>query len=324
MKFHPPKKPPLLIQLEIVIPRLSKQNPHYPFLYEQLGTYKAGFVGERSLLYHLHFTSIDIGYHLPGVRIYGDKYYFQIDHLIFTPYVAFLIEVKHIKEKIRINSSGQLIRALTNKEEVFANPYKQAEIQKQQLLYFMAKHHLPSIPIHPLVVFSHPKALLAFDHQMQDIIPLQQLSFRIRELMKEYTVTLIEASELNRLNKLLKRKDQPQDQLIIDQYQIDRGDILNGVWCPACKDVLMERKHGYWFCQKCRQKNRDAHLDTLLEHAVLFGPTITNNEARLFLGLDSADTVYRLLKKANTDQIGTKKGRIYNLKQMLESANFRG
>ncbi|GAA0472176.1 hypothetical protein GCM10008935_30160 [Alkalibacillus silvisoli] len=57
MVLLPHEKPPTLVQLEVIVPRLTSNSPVFKSLQEQYWRDKSGFEGERSIHYYFNFLS---------------------------------------------------------------------------------------------------------------------------------------------------------------------------------------------------------------------------------------------------------------------------
>lgn len=89
--------------------------------------------------------------------------------------------------------------------------------------------------------------------------------------------------------------------------------IWNGVICPQCNYLPMERKYGHWCCHNCSYKSKNTHVSAFKDYALLIGPTITNREAREFLQISSDALATRLLQSMNFSFKGSNRFRVYTL-----------
>lgn len=92
-----------------------------------------------------------------------------------------------------------------------------------------------------------------------------------------------------------------------------KDELLKGVFCKNCNHLPIMRVHGTWFCPKCLNKDKYAHLKALNDYFLLIGLMITNRELRDFLIIDSPTTAARILQSMKLSYTGTNKQRIYNL-----------
>ncbi|WP_117149361.1 nuclease-related domain-containing protein [Paraliobacillus zengyii] len=282
------------------------------------GKYASGFYGESSLAYPFQLLQLKYAFILYDLRLPCVSDYFQIDALLLTPRLGIIIEAKNFKGEITLNQSDQLIRTLGGEKSSYKNPLHQAAIQKRHLERYIMRNGFHSIPIHTLVSFTHPNVILQFNQREPDIVDNHHLSLRIDELLHQYQVNYYTKEQLKKLANKLKNNHTPKTYNVIEKYQINRSNIRNGVWCPVCKKVIMNRAHGYWICPACKVKNREAHIQALKEYALLFGSTINNRQAKAFLQLKSSHVVKRLLANMKLSYVGKTKGIVYSLLSLLD------
>ncbi|WP_162880694.1 nuclease-related domain-containing protein [Paraliobacillus sediminis] len=322
MIIRPPEKTPLLKQLEVLLPRIDRSNPNFEKLDNLLGRETAGYFGETSLHYYFSLTDSEEALLLYGLRLQGKDNAFQIDALLLTGSVCFIVEAKNLKGTISFNQNDQMIRTLDQITETFPNPEIQAAVQRWQLSDFLAKHGFPAIPIHPVVTFTHPRVILQSDQKYDDILTNERLPSRINAIKSAHAKVVYQKQQLYKLAHFLNEKHQANHYFVIQRYQIAYHHIRRGVWCPSCqfngKRIIMHRIKRYWYCPACREKNNTAHIQALCEYALLFGTSITNKQARLFLGIESNSTAKRILINIGLETSGETKGRIYYLDKLLE------
>lgn len=319
MITKPLKKTSELKQLEVLIPRLSQRDPSFQLLDSLYGKYASGFYGEASLAYPFQLLDLKRALILYDLRLPWLNDYFQIDALVLTPTIGIIIEAKNFKGEITLNQSDQMIRTINGEKNSYKSPLHQAAIQKRHLERYIARQGFSSLPLHTLVSFTHPNVILQFNQREPDIVDNHHLPVRIEELMQQNQVNCYTREKLKRLATMLKDNHTPKTYLVIEKYQINRRRIRDGVWCPYCSNkIIMNRAHGDWICPACKEKNKDAHVHALKEYALLFGPTITNQQARDFLQIKSSHVVKRLLANMKLAFVGKTKGIVYSLQSLLD------
>lgn len=311
IQFH--EKTIVLQQLQALLPRYAQRDKTYEQLLSIYKRENAGDMGESSLTYYLRLADINDAFVIYGIRLREPNGYFQIDVLVLTPKVCFVIEVKNITGNITINESGQMIRSDKGSSDTFPHPMIQANIQARHLEFFLKQLNHRALPIHPMVVFTHPNVILDGKFTNDDILVSQQLLDRIHQVYHSYHQIIEKPSRLKVLAQQLKSKHEPRKADIIDKYEINRNMVRNGVWCPSCKKTIMNRYYGYWYCPTCEHKDRVAHIKALREYVLLFGDTITAKQAAEFLGIDSVHIARRLLLKTGAKILGNKKSATYHL-----------
>ncbi|WP_157967380.1 nuclease-related domain-containing protein [Paraliobacillus zengyii] len=247
-----------------------------------------------------------------------DAGYFKLNALIITPYVIYLIVVVHVKNELNFNTIGKFTYLNNGEKITVPNPLHDANTQIAHLHQFLEQHGLPPIPLHPIVTFTHPKVILNFDSNFDDMVQSKFLLQRITMLRSIYQKRFYQIDQLEHLANQLKNQHRQQNYNVIKKYQIPAHDIRNGVWCRKCKQEMMQRKQGYWKCTSCHSRSNSAHIKTLHEYALLYRPLITNKEARHFLQVDSATVVTRLLDRLDIKQSGYAKTSSYHLDTLIK------
>lgn len=302
-------------QLEVLVRRYSGNDRTFDQLNSDFGKEEAGFYGERQLDYYLHLSDLNEVYSLAGLRLKWDRHYFQIDRLLLGASVCFAIEVKHLKGKLFFNEKEQLIQQLHDHDFIYDNPYTQVKLQAKQLRHVFDQAGYSDLPIHPLVVFTHKNATLNFG-DTPDILALQQLTFRIDELLKRYP-PIRGKSDVRKLAQILKNQHTVKRENVLRRYHIDLSKVRRGVFCPGCERGIMNRVHGTWLCRSCKRKDCHAHVSALTDYRTLFGGLITNKQARWFLGVESRNTIYRLFTDLGLPAIGNNRATRYDLSKLL-------
>ncbi|WP_194287392.1 nuclease-related domain-containing protein [Gracilibacillus oryzae] len=310
MILKPPAKTPHLSYLEALQDRILHPDPD---LSEAYGRELAGFLGESSLPYYIDLTSLPSHYDLYGLRLKHQENFFQIDSLLLFRNFLLILEAKHLKGKLLVNDADQLVQMKdSDQENVYDHPLLQAELQKQQLTSLLKQLGYPPIPIHTLASFTHKKAHLTFKHQ--DMIPSQQIPFRLKQISGQYRDSVMSMDQLLGLGKQLISLHRERKYEYVKDYRT----IRRGVFCGKCKAVVMKRIYGSWICPKCREKDPLAHIPALIDFYYLFGSKVNNKSARWFLNVDSVYTSYRILNSLNLPASGKTKFRTYDLSSLIE------
>jgi hypothetical protein len=103
----------------------------------------------------------------------------------------------------------------------------------------------------------------------------------------------------------------PPTKYLLQNFGIQKSELLTGIHCPACKKLSLIRKKQQWYCPSCHTFSKDAHIDALKDYFFLWDSKITNKQFREFTHLKSADTAKRLLLSSNLNYLGTNKVRYY-------------
>lgn len=318
------RKPPLSIQkLQVMLRRLPKNHPKIQQLQEEYSRATIGYRGEQALDYHLTFIEEFEHLILHNIRLLNSqKYYFQIDTLILTPYFILNLETKNISGTLFFDQDfHQLIRTLDEKEEAFPDPILQIQRQESQLKSWLAKNKVPQIPITSKVVISNPLSIIKTQSHYakvvkEKVIHLALIWNEIEKLHSKYSVEIIPMKDLKKIARQLVKCHIPYNPNYFNKYQIKQSDILTGVHCPNCNHLPMVRMKGIWFCGNCKTNSLDAHINSIYDYSLLYGPMITNKQLRQFLNLRSISISNKLLNSLNCKKIGERKGRYYQLPEL--------
>ncbi|SHN26578.1 nuclease-related domain-containing protein [Gracilibacillus kekensis] len=275
----------------------------------------SGYLGEKSLPYYVDLTNTTSHYDLYSLRLKPHHHYFQIDGLFLFPTFFLITEVKHLKGKLFINESNQLIQIKDQVEKVYQHPLTQANLQKTQLQPLLTTLGYPDIPVHPVAIFTHDQAQLSFHHP--DMIPVQQFPYLLQKLVSNYNERIYGMDQLSQLSKELVTLHQERSLTFLEPKREVLSNIRRGVFCPNCKPKVMRWTHGTWTCSMCGHRDKNAHIDALCDFIYLFGYYINNKQAKWFLLVDSPFSTSRILGKLRVETIGGTKFRVYNLKSLL-------
>ncbi len=122
------------------------------------------------------------------------------------------------------------------------------------------------------------------------------LRVTIETLHNNHTKEYLSTKDLKKLKNLLIKRHTLHDPDLLSQLQITKDELLTGVHCPHCFTIPMERIHGKWICLACKTVSKDAHLNALRDYYLLIQPTITNQQLRNYLHIDSRKTASYLLQ----------------------------
>lgn len=316
MIAKPRTKPISLLKLEALLKRLPEVHPKYSLIKSDYAKQKAGYLGEKFLEYPLSC--------LPGkdylifndLRLLNGKHFFQMDVLLLTPFFISILEVKNISGSIFFNSLfKQIIRTIEGKEEGFADPVAQVKRQAEHLRDWLERYGFPALPVVPLVVIANERTVIKFDPRDKItpnfVIPSSDIISNMRFYDKKFTSPFLTPRQVKKLYSRLIADHTPVEMDIIQRYALQKTDLIKGVQCPGCLSFPMNRVHGNWKCLRCSHVSQDAHNQALKDYALLIKTSITNKEARDFLGSISSDTAKRILQQTCKVSEGNNKGKLY-------------
>jgi ribosomal protein L37AE/L43A len=304
-------------KLEALLRRLPTNHGKRMLIEDDYRKYMMGIKGEESLDYFLQFLDQKMFNIFQDLRIEGEYGAFQIDFLLLTYKFMLIIESKYYAGEITIEENyNQLIKKYKDKIEYYSDPIKQVLHQKFQLKKWLEanKFHVP--PIETLVTFTNPnsiiKTIATSPIYKNNIIRPNSLIEKIEQIGQCYTKDVL-SQNIKRLNKSLLKAHSPLNENVLEKYSIEKKEILDGVQCPKCQNMSMQRRQGIWECTLCNAKSKEAHIKAIEDYSLLISNKFTNKDIKGFLHLDSIFITSRLLKKLNISYEGEKKARIYHL-----------
>ncbi|WP_338752980.1 nuclease-related domain-containing protein [Bacillus sp. FJAT-52991] len=310
------KVPMKILKLEALLRRLPSEHPKRLQIEEELAISKAGFRGEQAIDYYFSFVPKENHLIFNDLRLpMGDRF-FQIDSLLLTPSYILIIELKNIAGTIWFDETfRQMIRVQDGKEERFPNPILQTARQKLQLQEWLAKNKYQKIPIHTVTVFTNNKSIIKTSssnpHIMQQVIQAEQFPIFLEKMNEPKILT---NKDLQNLSALFITNHVPTDIDVLQNFQIEKSELMTGIQCPQCSAIPMIRHLRKWQCPICLQFSHDAHLTSVEDYALLFHPTITNQQLRHFLNISCNQLAYYLLRSMNLSNSGQTKGTVWHIK----------
>ncbi|MEH7384189.1 nuclease-related domain-containing protein [Bacillus sp. JJ1521] len=307
-----------ILILVALIRRLAQDHPKIPEIQFELAKRKKGYRGELSLNYYLDLIDKSEFLILHDIRLQDGKTFFQIDTLMITPHFYLILEVKNIAGTLYFeDESNQMIRTLNNEEEGMSNPILQAKRHSRQLTNWLQQRKLPTLPIENLVIVSDPKTIIKASRSsiFTKVMHSANLPFTFEKIQKRHTKETLTMKEMRKIAATIEKHHTPKQPDFLTKFAIQKEEIRKGVHCPECFTLPIERKRGYWFCESCCSKSKNAFIQSLQDYMLLIKPTITNEELRDFLQISSGKLAFQLLKSMNPEFEGENKSRIYHIPQ---------
>lgn len=295
--------PQSLRYLQALLPRLSPRHQHYEDLQIEAAIRQKGFNGEKKLDYHLQMLGEDYKIMNDTTLSYHGST-FQIDSLIISQHAIFIIDSKSIDGVITFNTNlQQLTQHHQGVEKSFKYPITQLESIKFLFMKWLEARGLTGFPIFYFVSIADTSSILRVIGDEEHIRKLVTYAEGIPHniLRKNEQVTNISPS-----NKILQEKIRTavwreKEDLFIDlaqKYKIQGHEIAPGVVCVKCYQLHTIFKHGFWSCEKCGYKCKNAYRHGFRDYFLLFGNGISNKETRWFLGVNNRSTATRILQRS--------------------------
>lgn len=210
----------------------------------------------------------------------------------------------------------QFIQINKEKEIGYSYPIAQAERHQEYLKKLMSDHKFPQVPIDHLVVISNNYASYVITgkntHKVKPRVGKADVfNNKMKYFENLYSNPILTSKDLRKLSRMLVKMNTVPTDYILNKYEINKADLVTGVFGPACKHVPLIRKKQKWYCSKCDEYSTDAHLQALMDYFLLIDTKITNQQFREFAHLDSPYIAKRILQSVNLNFSGTNKVRTY-------------
>lgn len=319
-----PRLIPLIVHFgHALIPRLNASHHKIPLIEKDIRIFMSGYRGEVTTDFHTQFLDDKNHSIFCGLRLPNGHHHFQIDTAILSRKYLLLLETK--------NNSGALH---IDQEQFYGkkgykHPIIQVNERREQIYAWLESHRLPIVPVIPLVVLSHPSALIKSTDSaiLKQLCKADNLKSKIMQLTSGYTKDIITNREIKKIAKYLVKDHTPHYPNLERTYGISPTELSLGIRCPACFTYKMIRKDRVFVCPHCFTHSKNAYQDALLDYFLLEKATITNREFRAFIGVNSVKTANKMLSLLNLPCSGEKKGRVYHRPEdflsLLEERYFR-
>ncbi|MEL3972523.1 nuclease-related domain-containing protein [Rossellomorea oryzaecorticis] len=315
--------PRVILKLQALLRRLPLNHPKIQVIVDELNRRSAGHKGEEALDYPLSLLDPKKYLIFHGLRLQINNNFFQIDTLVISKHFILLTEVKNLAGSIYFDPVfSQLIQMKDDQKIAFPDPQIQLQRQEMQFKNWLLQNGFSAIPISSLVVISNDKTIIKTSPDNNNlnskVIHRHLLPMQIHKFEKSHQYENINDKEIKKLVRLLKKKHVVADHSILERFNLSPSEVREGVICDTCNHSPLVRKHGAWFCIKCKSKNTDGHIQALIDYQLLIKPTISNGEARKFLNIESRFVAIRLLKSLNLPADGYNKGTTYDLTKLTK------
>ena len=254
-------------------------------LEREISIVRAGIIGEDNILFELKHSGMDmVVLHDLNIESRSGTYA-QIDFLVLTPKLNFVIECKNLVGNIEITDKGEFIRTIEYggkkyKEGIYSpitqnkrhlQVLKECRIEDENGLMKILKNCLFENFFKSLVVLANPKTVVndrwAKKEVKDEVIRADQLIATIRKMNKESKEVSSSAKELLQAGQryLKMNQEKPVDYTKKFQKMVLKSEnmVVGERLCPRCGKslVLREAKKGahvgekFWGCSgypKCR------------------------------------------------------------------------
>ena len=290
--------------------RLNREHSKFKEVERNYLRAKAGVSGEiyvdQQLAQYEHFDPHLI---IHDLHLKASSY-FQIDNLFLTQSYALVIEVKNIKHTVEIMQNPFYMKQTNPEGEIIImdSPEEQLDKNIMWLNDWLLKRNW-FVPVHGVIVFTNSDSHIIANNCSYDIVRPRYLTKKIRKMATNRV--FLSNEELIQLGEeLLLHHSDYAYKALTDKYQLKSMDVLTGVECPVCHKLGMKRNKQKWICS-CHHISTNAHLQTLKDYFLIFGPEISNSEFRRFFHIENRNVATRLLKSMKLSESGNGRWRRY-------------
>lgn len=272
---------------------------------------EAGIGGEQQVaevLNKYRFSFKNNIYH--DLSLSSDSY-FQIDHLLKTPYFGVILETKNLAGSLEFGENPpQLIQKREDGQiKYYESPVVQLERNIELMTAWLSQRNI-DFPLYGAIVLAYPKQHVEIPPANTKVLFPNLIPPFIKSLPQQGT--RLDASTFSWLSaELLKCHQIYIPKPICESYQIPFGAVQSGVRCVTCGKIGMIKVPRTWHCPFCKINNHLAHQKTLVEWFLVVKRTMTNRECREFLHINDKFTANRILQSMNFKSQGTYRNRTY-------------
>ncbi|SES16860.1 nuclease-related domain-containing protein [Psychrobacillus sp. OK032] len=303
--------------MEMLLKRLSVDHPIYSKISNQIGTTRAGDIGEEMVFRELEKMKLPFKYYVFHKLLLFAENAFELDILLITPFGAIILEVKNFSGILEFTGNPSQIIQHKESGEINKYPCPAAQLNeyKYQLLQFFNDQNIP-IPIYGAVVFASRKSFVKITSDKAEILYRNEVSPFLRKFQK-LKPTLTE-EDMEKIKDILLQKNTPFAYFPLSKhFSIQSEDIIRGVECNRCGYLGMQKRNRTWYCPSCRKNDSSAYKNTITSYFLLCKDSITNKECRDFLLLSNRHEAKRILANSNLIKTGNNKSTIYKIKHSL-------
>ncbi|MFS0774582.1 nuclease-related domain-containing protein [Neobacillus sp. 3P2-tot-E-2] len=287
------------------------KNPIVSTLASKQSIIEAGIGGEQRVAEVLQRYTFSFKNNIFHDLSLSSDSYFQIDHLLKTPYYGVILETKNLAGSLEFRDNPpQLVQKREDgKIKYYESPVEQLERNIELMSAWLLQRNI-DFPLYGAIVLAYPKQHVEIPPASTKILFPNMIPPFIKSLPQEGK--RLEMSKFNWLSSEILRCHQTYiPKPICESYQVPISDVLPGVRCVACGNIGMLKVPRTWHCPICKVNNHLAHVQTLGEWFLVVKRSITNRECREFLGIKDKFTANRILQSMNFKSQGTYRDRTY-------------
>ncbi|WP_275670703.1 nuclease-related domain-containing protein [Neobacillus notoginsengisoli] len=314
-----------VLALEALAGRVSSNHLKYPQILESLRLERAGYNGEKSMDYPLKLLDKEKYFIFNGLRLEGTDFALQLDTYLLSQYFSVIFESKNWNGQVCFKQKPcQVVRILDGIEQGMPNPVEQVKTQKYNLNRWYSQNQMPVLPLEGYGVFGNSTIITidkGYYEAEKSICKIDYINSIIRKLETLYKTPILTQKELNKLKRRLLKANTPQLKNYLSTFNLHQSEVRTGVRCPDCGLLAMEYKKSSWHCPSCECISDDAHIPSIIDYYLIFGPMISHQDFKWFLHLHSSSVATKKLASLKFEKIGKTKSTIHKIPYEFISAN---
>lgn len=201
----------------------------------------------------------------------------------------------------------QLSQSVEGEEKIFECPQSQI-IRASNSIRYMFDQSKVKLPIYSKIIFSNSKTHIEQPPTLVDIIFPKQISSYLEQLAKKPNILSKKEFEwlVNHIEGLIK----PFNPFPLSKTLEIKDQIIEGIIC-LCGNPIDLSNNPYKHCPICGCPKGKFIEQAMQDWFTIFQKTITNEECRKFLGIESNVYISKLFANMNLDAVGNTRNRQY-------------
>ena len=227
----------------------------------------------------------------------------QMDSVFICGRFVLIMELKHIAGEISYDdTSHQLLRVINGQKLALGDPFSQLMRHEAWMQQFLVKIGV-ELPVLSAVIVTTSSSILGPMPERFRMFKLPGLRIKLHDWFRGYPVC-INTHMLQYIKDEMMLRYEPQKW----RHPVRDLKIRPGVLCDC--GASMHYQRGQWHCL-CGEVARNHFARALHDYRLLVSEWITNQAFRAFFGIESADTVNKILRRAGFESEGYNKTKRY-------------
>lgn len=206
----------------------------------------------------------------------------QIDTVILTKSVAYILEIKNIYGKLELMNQPARLKRTTGdgKVRIFDSPIIQLEHAIDALTYWLFMHDI-QMPVKGAVFLASRNVEPLFPGGLPIHLVTELPSVLRKELSMPSTIS---AQTVEWIASALRRQEDTFHPYPVAEYfDIIHANIYTNSLCSDCFGLLLTETNRTGTCLKCGKRQWIPFIENLVDYFLIFGQSINNVECQEYL-----------------------------------------